>query len=93
MKITESHPLARDVFVSLDGERLNYCIMADERQGIAEVALLDADGKPQREDGRLLTEIRRGQVSFTAKPGHENDVMWFMTGWICAWEEAGGGAR
>lgn len=88
MRITKTHPLGRDITVSLDGEPLTFCLMADDREGVAEVAVLDADGKPRWEDGRTLTELRRGYVQFAPKPGREQEFTWFCMGWISGWEEA-----
>jgi hypothetical protein len=90
MRVTVDHPLGRDIRVKLDGELIEFCFMADDREGVAEVARLDAEGKPLAEDGRIVKKLRRGYVQFEPLPGREQQFTWFCIGWSSGWEEAGG---
>ncbi len=74
MRMTCDIPGGNGCNVYLDGEKLRYCIEADDLEGWARCAVQDAHGRlisDHRYDDGLMVEMRVGSVTFTFDPPEE----------------------
>jgi len=65
---------AMNHIVLLNGDKLSYCVYANEEKGVAIVMDTDKDGRLKSENGHFLTKEIEGNIKIVKAPVIVNEI-------------------